>query len=214
LNAGEGARELREEEEPLEDMKAGAELRKEREEEEEELARFGGCFFMTDGADHSLSVAGEPGSSLGLVEESETIDAEDEAELAVSFWSFSSKSMKMRERASLYAAVRSSIVLGFLLAPAELRPPMLPVSEASTSDTSPSSPVTDPVCERGVRIIILNLSGASAGAGASSANRRGGLPPISAPFTIHIAWNTYIRLSWVARTLMALVAGSVSGTRP
>jgi hypothetical protein len=106
LNAGDAARELREEEEEVvEDINAGAELRREREEEElAELARC--CFFAAadadaDGADHSLSVAGEPGSSLALVDEPDTSEADEEAELVVSFWSFSSKSIKMRLRASL-----------------------------------------------------------------------------------------------------------------
>jgi hypothetical protein len=190
LNAGDGARELREEEELVfeEDMNAGAEPRRERGLELDELARCGGCFLTADGPDHSLSVAGEPGSSLVLVEEPETSDVDEEAELMVSFWSFSSKSTKMRLRASLYAAVRSSMVRRCLLVLAELRPPRLPVSEASTSETSPSSPVTDPACDRGLRIMILNLRGVSAGGGARSARRRGGLQLVSAEqmsFEIH-----------------------------
>lgn len=56
---------------------------------------------VTDGPDHSLSVAGDPGSSLAPVDEPETREADEDAELVVSFCSFSSKSMKMRLRASL-----------------------------------------------------------------------------------------------------------------
>ncbi|KAJ7789964.1 hypothetical protein B0H14DRAFT_2626577 [Mycena olivaceomarginata] len=52
--------------------------RRERGLELDELARCGGCFLAADGPDHSLSVAGEPGSSLVLVEEPETSDVDEE----------------------------------------------------------------------------------------------------------------------------------------
>lgn len=63
--------------------------------------------------------------------------------------------------------------------------------------------------------MILNLGGASAGGGARSARRRGGLETVSTLVVVNkVLENTYIRLSWVIKTLMAFVMESVSGERP
>ena len=95
-------------------------------------------------ADQSLSaVAGE------LVGSSVLVDPEKEEELALISLSFpgSSNLLKMRERALLYAASRSSIVIRFLELPpvALLLPPWLPDSEGSKSERSASSPAIEPV---------------------------------------------------------------------
>lgn len=98
-----------------------------------------------DVADHSLSaVAGElVGSSVLVLFE---VDSETE-ELALISLSFPSSSLKIRERAILYAASRSSMVILFLELPpvALLRPPWLPDSEGSKSERSASSPAIEPV---------------------------------------------------------------------
>jgi hypothetical protein len=117
-------------------------------------------FSVETEADHSLSVVGEPTdsskSSRPLLPVPPLVEADPEAtlredELAfMSFpFSFSLKSMNIRDRASLYAASRSSIVICFLLLPpvALLRPPILPDSDGSTSERSASSPATDPACD-------------------------------------------------------------------
>ena len=99
-------------------------------------------------ADQSLSaVAGElVGSSVLVLLEA---DPEKEEELALISLSFpcSSNLLKIRERALLYAASRSSIVILFLELPpvALLLPPWLPDSEGSKSERSASSPVIEPV---------------------------------------------------------------------
>jgi hypothetical protein len=107
-------------------------------------------------ADHSLSVAGELTESselstllrpvVPLVEDPETRLREEELAFMSFSFSFSSNPMKIRDRASLYAAARSSIVMRFLPLPpvALLRPPALPDSEGSASEKSASSPATDP----------------------------------------------------------------------
>jgi len=122
------------------------------------------------GPDHSLSVATElsessisptlPLSLPALVEaEPDTwLKVEELALISFSLaFSFSSKSMKIRERASLYAASRSSIVMYFLWLPllpvVLLRPPWLPVSEGSMSDRSASSPAIEPYCEAGLNLV-------------------------------------------------------------
>lgn len=92
-----------------------------------------------EAADHSLSaVAGELIGSSVLV----LADPEKEEELALISLSFpcSSNLLKIRERALLYAASRSSIVILFL----ELYP-WLPDSEGSKSERSASSPAIEPV---------------------------------------------------------------------
>lgn len=114
------------------------------------------------GPDHSLSVVGElidSTSTSPVLLVSPALVTEPEVRLIVeelalkSFslpFSLSSKSIKMRERASLYAASRSAIVLCFLLLPvALLRPPWLPDSDGSTSESSGSSPAIEPACECG-----------------------------------------------------------------
>lgn len=149
------------------------------------------------GPDHSLSVAAllTPESSRRSPEillppplvEAEPETSEKTEELALMSFSFSlifsSKSMKMRERASLYAASRCSMVRCFLLVAVWLRPPALPASEGSTSERSLSSPLTEPVrdwgLERirscGVRRMILNAGCFVASGGTRSARRREGL---------------------------------------
>jgi hypothetical protein len=99
-------------------------------------------------ADQSLSaVAGELvcSSVLVLLE----ADPEKEEELVLISLSFPSSSnlLKIRERALLYAASRSSIVILFLELPpvALLLPPWLPDSEGSKSERSASSPAIEPV---------------------------------------------------------------------
>ena len=104
-------------------------------------------------------------------------------ELALAFRSFDFVSAaKILIRAAIYLASRSSIVICFLLV--VLRLPMLPVSDGSTSDISPSSPATDPGCENGaldffrswsVRRMILNVGWLFSSAGTSSEIRREGL---------------------------------------
>lgn len=115
------------------------------------------------GPDHSLSVAAELAESSKspmLLPRPPLVDAEPDMRLKVeelalisfSFsFSFSSKPMKIRERASLYAASRSSRVrcLLALLPVAALLPlrPLTMLPASSTSEESASSPVTDPACE-------------------------------------------------------------------
>jgi hypothetical protein len=110
---------------------------------------------MVIGPDHSLSVPGvltESCISSTLLPSPppypETKLSDDELPLkSFSFsLSFSSNPIKIRDRASLYAASRSSIVMCFLLLPpvALLRPPRLPDSDGSTSERSASSPATEP----------------------------------------------------------------------
>lgn len=141
-----------------------------------------------DGPDHSLSVAGElPDSSASpmllpsprpLIEEPEARLREEELALKSFSFSlpFSSKPIKIRDRASAYAAARSSIVR-FLLLPA-LFPPRLPASDGSTSDRSASSPAAEPVCDkdldfvsRCIICIILNAGCTVDSAGTSSLRR-------------------------------------------
>ena len=113
-----------------------------------------------EGPDHSLSVIGElasPSRSPALLPPPALVEVEADSdarladdELALSSFpfsfSFSSNPMNIRERASLYAASRSSMVILFLVLPpvALLLPPKLPASEGSTSERSASSPATDP----------------------------------------------------------------------
>ena len=109
------------------------------------------------GPDHSLSVGAELAeSSMSpmLLPRPPLVDPDPETRLNVdelalmslSFSFFSSKPMKILERASLYSAARSSMVLNRLAVDeaAVLTPPTLPASEASTSDVSASSPAVDP----------------------------------------------------------------------
>lgn len=115
-----------------------------------------------EGPDHSLSVAGELAESskspalllppLPLVDADNDTRLRDDELALISFsfsFSFSSNPMNIRDRASLYAASRSSIVIRFLLLPpvALLLPPRLPDSDGSTSEKSASSPATDPACD-------------------------------------------------------------------
>lgn len=88
--------------------------------------------------------------------------------------------MKIRDRASLYAASRCSIVMRcFLLA--LLRPPILPDSDGSMSEESASSPFNESACEWDFgrrsckRRMILNAGWAVASAGTKSASLRVGL---------------------------------------
>jgi hypothetical protein len=145
---GEGARELRELPEPLND----APERMDREWGAAPFPEFPRLLsFLSLGpevVDHSLSaVAGELvcSSVLVLLE----ADPEKEEVLALISLSFpcSSNLLKIRERALLYAASRSSIVILFLELPpvALLLPPWLPDSEGSKSERSASSPAIDPV---------------------------------------------------------------------
>lgn len=123
-----------------------------------------GFSLRATGPDHSLSVATElsessmsptlPLSLPALVEADPDnwLKVEELALMSFTF-SFSSKSMKIRERASLYAASRSLMVMNFLLPPvALLRPPWLPFSEGSKSDRSASSPAIGPDCEVGLSL--------------------------------------------------------------
>ena len=111
------------------------------------------------GPDHSLSVCAaelaESSTSPMLLRRPPEADPEPETRLKVDefalIWfsdsfAFSSKPMKILERASLYSAARSSMVLNRLAVDeaAVLTPPTLPASEASTSDVSASSPAVDP----------------------------------------------------------------------
>jgi len=138
-------------------------VRNEREDEAEalggppRLASFLSRELDPEGTDHSLSVAGELAVSSvspmlllppALVEAEPSRLRVDELALISLSLDFSWKSMNMRDLASLYAASRSSIVLGcFLEFAAEIRPPRLPDSEASTSESSKSSPATEPECD-------------------------------------------------------------------
>lgn len=125
------------------------------------LASFLSREWDPEGADHSLSVVGELAASSvspmlllppALVEEEPLRLRVDELALMSLSLAFSSKSMNMRDLASLYAASRSSIVLRcFFEFAVEIRPPRLPDSEASTSESSKSSPATEPECDWGFR---------------------------------------------------------------
>jgi len=111
------------------------------------------------GPENSLSVGAvliESSISPALLLPPPLVDADPETrlnvdELALISFSFSlaffSKSRKIRDRASLYAASRSSKVRAFFggRIGALLRPPVLPASEGSTSEDSASSPLTEPV---------------------------------------------------------------------
>lgn len=88
-----------------------------------------GFSLRVTGPDHSLSVATELSESstsptlplsLPALVETEPDNWLKVEELALKSLSLSSKSMKIRERASLYAASLSSIVMCFLLAPVAL----------------------------------------------------------------------------------------------
>jgi hypothetical protein len=148
------------------------------------------------GPENSLSVGAvliESSMSPALLLPPPLVDAEPETRLKVdelalmslSFsFAFSSKSMKMRDLASLYAASRCSRVRDFfkrLGAPP--RPPRLPASEGSTSEDSASSPLTEPVrdcdCARirswTDRLIILMAGCFVCSTGTSSEIRFGGL---------------------------------------
>lgn len=140
------------------------------------------------GPDHSLSVAAllaasSPSPALLRPADPETRLRVEELALASFSFSFSWKSMKIRDRASLYAASRSSIVGCLLvLLVALLRPPTLPVSEGSRSETSASSPATEPGCEfcrvrrsKGSLRMILIAGWADSSTGTSSDNLRTGL---------------------------------------
>lgn len=162
MKAGEGARELRELPEPLA-LNGGALERSDRDDDATgafpDLPSFLSRVMGPDGPDHSLSVAGELTESSKspvlllspppLVEaDPETRLSDDELELkSFSFsFSFSLNPMNIRDRASLYAASRSSMVIRFLPLPpvALLRPPRLPDSDGSMSEKSASSPATEP----------------------------------------------------------------------
>lgn len=155
MNEGEGAGELRELPDPLGlEVNGWAEGLNERGPDDlTEGLGFRESFLLKEGPDRSLSVArdgGESSASPRLLPPAE-LDArlrEDElALISLSFSFFSSNPIKIRERASLYAASRSSIVMRFCLVlppVALLRPPILPASEGSISDESASSPVTEP----------------------------------------------------------------------
>jgi hypothetical protein len=189
---GDGALDPRELLEPL-TLNTGALDRRLRVDPFERLLSF---LSRTAGPDHSLSVVGELTDSTSmspvllvspaLVTEPEVRLIVDELALK-SFslhFSLSSKSIKMRERASLYAASRSAIVLCFLLLPvALLRPPWLPDSDGSTSESSGSSPAIEPACECGFdrprsaidRRMILIVGWVEGCAGTRAAMRRLGL---------------------------------------
>lgn len=110
------------------------------------------------GPDHSLSVGtelAESSRSPMLLPRPPLVEPEPDTRLKVDEFalmsfsfslSLSSKPMKILERASLYAASRSSIVLNrFPAAPGTWpRLPMLPASDASTSEVSASSPAVEP----------------------------------------------------------------------
>lgn len=146
MKDGEGARELRELPEPLND----APERIDREWGVAPFPEFPRLFsFLSLGpeaADHSLStVAGElVGSSVLVLLEADPEKEEVLAPISLSF-PCSSNLLKIRERALLYAASRSSIVILFLELPPLLLPPRLPDSEGSKSERSASSPAIEPV---------------------------------------------------------------------
>lgn len=152
------------------------------------------------GPDHSLSVAAELAESskspILLPRPPPLVEAEPDTRLKVdefalmsfSFsFSFSSKSMNIRDRASLYAASRSSSVRCLFALPpvAALRPlrPLTMLPASSTSDKSASSPVTDPACEfcrlfgpsLVLRLMILMVGCADSSKGTSSQILRTGL---------------------------------------
>lgn len=156
MNAGDGAREPRELPDPFA-LNGGALERKDR--EEERLTSFLSRLIGPEGPDHSLSVAGEltdssispmllpPPPALVEADPDTRLSDEELALMSFSFsFSFSSNPIKILDRASLYAASRSSMVIRFLLLlpVVLLRPPRLPDSDGSTSDSSPSSPATEP----------------------------------------------------------------------
>jgi hypothetical protein len=127
---------------------------------------------------HSLSVAGELASSrspplLPAPAELEVRLRLEELEFIFPF-SFSSNPINIRDRASLYAASRSSIVGRFFECPLveELLPPKLPASEGSTSESSASSPATEPACDLGFRSCCVRCIILIAGIGAGSAGTR------------------------------------------
>ena len=143
MNDGEGARELRE----LPELLNEAPERMDRVWGAEPFPGFPRLLsFLSLGpevVDQSLSaVAGELVGSSVL-----DVDPEREDELALISLSFPSNLLKIRERALLYAASRSSIVIHFFELPpaALLLPPWLPDSEGSKSERSASSPATEPV---------------------------------------------------------------------
>lgn len=207
MNEGEVARELRELPDPLND--GPDDLRDL--EDVVELAPFR-LLSRAAGPDHSLSVGAELAESSRspiLLPRPPLVEADPETKLKVeefalmSFsFSFSSKPMKILDRASLYAASRSSIVLNLFAAALAwlLRPLILPASDASTSDVSASSPAVEPGWEywrpRG-RLMIWIAGCADSSAGTSSQIRRMGLQAtyIEQRITRRIATITYIRLS-------------------
>ena len=90
-------------------------------------------------------MAGElVGSSVLVLLEADPEKEEVLAPISLSF-PCSSNLLKIRERALLYAASRSSIVILFLELPPLLLPPRLPDSEGSKSERSASSPAIEPV---------------------------------------------------------------------
>ena len=154
MNDGDVARELREEPDPLALKDAPEDLNDLTDEFVDpgplRLSRLS----RVTGPDHSLSVGAELAESSNspmllprppLVEpDPETrLNVDEFALMSFSFSFLSSKPMKIRDLASLYAASRSSIVL-CRLAAALLTPPMLPASETSTPAVSASSPAVEP----------------------------------------------------------------------
>ena len=156
VNDGDVARELREEPDPLALKDAPEDLNDLTDEFVDPGPLRPSRLSRVTGPDHSLSVGAELAESSNspmllprppLVEpDPETrLNVDEFALMSFSFSFLSSKPMKIRDLASLYAASRSSIVL-CRLAPvlaALLTPPMLPASEASTSDVSASSPAVE-----------------------------------------------------------------------
>ena len=221
MNEGEVALELRELPEPL----ALYDAADDRNDRTEEFVDPGplrpSLLSRAIGPDHSLSVGAELAESSvspmllprpPLVEpEPETrLNVDEFALMSLSLSFFSSKPMKIRERASLYSASRSSMVLN-RRAPATavlLAPPTLPASDASTSDVSASSPAVEPGWEcwrprkgRSLRRMIWNAGCVDGSAGTSSQMRRVGLrramrePLITAAGAPAKTCRTYMRLS-------------------
>ena len=194
MNDGDVALELRELPEPLALYDAPEDLRDLTDDAVEPAPLRPSLLSRLTGPDHSLSVGAELAESSKspmLLPRPPLVDPDPETrlnvdELALMSFSlsfFSSKPMKIRERASLYSASRSSMVLNrlALVDAALLTPPTLPASEASTSDVSASSPAVDPGWEyclprngRSLRM-IWKAGCADSSAGTSSQMRRTGL---------------------------------------
>ncbi len=196
MKEGDVARELRELPEPFTLYEGADDLRDLTEDVVDPAPLRVSLLSLVTGPDHSLSVGAElaessispmllPRPPLVEPDPDTRLNVDELALMSFSLSFFSSKPMKILERAWLYSASRSSIVLCRLAVEeaALLTPPMLPASDASTSDVSASSPAVDPGCDefcrprsgRSMRRMIWKAGCADSSAGTSSQIRRAGL---------------------------------------